>query len=102
MAVRWGTALPGPFFMSWGRTPRERSDARRSGVTWSWGYLFLQLILWMTVGMLWLTWWVLVAMFLGIRYLVNAIRDSRRKVGSHDARLTPPASESPNQWSDRR
>lgn len=110
MAVRFGVSLPGPFFMSWGRTPEERRYRRRHGATVSVGYLLLQMILWMTLGVIWLTWVTFVLMYWGVAYLVNAIKDSRKVAGRHDARMAAgpepvapaAAPASPNEWSDRR
>jgi len=107
MAVRWGTNLPGPFFVSWGKAPSERHRSATLAV----GYAFWQLFLWTTLGAIWLIWVTLVLLYVGIRALVNAIRDSHRSVGRHDGRLRPGAaaptstttsvSEPIAQWSDR-
>jgi len=102
MALRWGTNLPGPFFVSWGRTPRRARSAREMSAGATVVYVFWQMLLWTTVGVLWFTWVCIMLVIIGIRVLVGAVRDSRRRSGRHDARATTSVSEPIAHWSDRR
>ncbi len=98
MAIRWGVNLPGPFFMSWGRSPRERR-ARTAVPKLTLTYIIVQIILWATFGALWVAWTLLVLTIWLIRYLIGLARDAKRGAGRHNAEHPVLG---PNVLSDRR
>lgn len=71
MAVRWGTNLPGPFFVSWGKPARERDRG-------SWMPLLelsWLIVIWLVIGVFYMLWIMLVLMWQLLVLVVEAVRE---------------------------
>ena len=75
MAVRWGTNLPGPFFVSWGRTPRRANTTH--GSWWPLLEMSWLIVIWLVIGVFYMLWIMLVLMWQLLVLIVEAVQEYR-------------------------